>query len=648
MRSWTFSLLIAWLLLSSQAQAQWKAVYTDLYPLDTLYSLRSEATVPASGGYLFPEYEFYDQSCTDGYVLVDLSRPDGQTWTRTFRNNLPVRRDTTLLYQRLLVVNAATYTFYLADAATRTYYSRTYRPTYEGYQVPVTEAVSGWTRLPDAATLPPALRNRSGSWLSLTAVAANPAAPCRVVANALVLSDQVNSQFPVRHPFFARLLGQATYPADQPSRYHSTCIERGTQEESTNALHSTIRLSGPSGIRSELDLFRKLMQTALDEYPFYRERYLDRRAVQQTFLALSAAYPDTTTYCAFVQATSDWLSQTFGDGHFRISSLPRSCPRPVADKGMRRPVRLYALNGQVYVMAVLDTAYAQRLPVGSRVITIDNRAAETLLSLQPSRSGYELTTPLDKAPSDSTRFVIANPDGSAQQVVVHHNGTLKVPAQFRPPHADFRILAGNVAYFRINNWFLDVYLRLLNHWSDLGGSRGLIIDLRGNGGGTALSAYRLLSVLVDKPARVYETTSATGPGELLVRPDAFHIYSPHKPVVILCDHKTACSSELFMQAMRTNRPGTRIVGTDDTPGTLAQRVDLWFPSGLVLYTNYISPRIEFGNGISLESKGLQPDEYVRFESLRDLRPFEDKVLRVAAGWIRQKTLSARWSRENSN
>jgi hypothetical protein len=632
-----FLLLLTGLLRPVAGWAQWRAVYDDQHTLDTLYALRHDTALHPAGGYFFPEYEFYDQAVRAGYVLTAAGQP---TWVRAIsRANVPslgrVRPDTTLLFHRLWLQNVGTYTLYIADAG-GALYSRQHKPAFDGYQLPLTETVSGWVRLPGPAALPVALQGQVAPWVGVSATPSDPVAPAVVVAAELTLTEQVTVDIPERHPFFTRLTGQPdALPPAPGSPYHSPCIARGTSEEGGRALHGTLRFVGSKSISAEMTLFRQLMQTALADYPFYAERHLDKAATRAAYDQLSRPYTDSTAYCDLVQATADWLKKTFRDGHFRIEALPKSCRPPAPATRTRRPVSLYVLNGQAYVMAVLDTTYSRQLPIGSRVVAIDGRPVESWFQPNGPANGYELTAPLDKRTTDSTYLTLAVTNGPAQPVLLRHNGKLSIPPRFRPQHGECRLLTGDVAYFRINNWFLDVYLRFLNHWPLLEKSRGLVIDLRGNGGGTALSAYRLLSVLVDAPAWVYGSRSKRGQAELVVRPDTDHPYATQKPIVILCDKGTACSSELFIRALRRNRPNVQVVGTDNTPGILAQRIDLWFPSGLVFYTDHISPRVEFEQGYSLEATGLQPDHYVRYETLDDLRPFSDRTLRLGADLIRQ-------------
>ena len=89
------------------------------------------------------------------------------------------------------------------------------------------------------------------------------------------------------------------------------------------------------------------------------------------------------------------------------------------------------------------------------------------------------------------------------------------------------------------------------------GVRGLVFDLRANGGGLVEEA-RLIASLFIAHGTIVSTRGRTQPSETIVATG--HPLAPAIPMVVLVDHNTASSSEIVTAALQDHRRAT-IVGT---------------------------------------------------------------------------------------
>jgi carboxyl-terminal processing protease len=89
------------------------------------------------------------------------------------------------------------------------------------------------------------------------------------------------------------------------------------------------------------------------------------------------------------------------------------------------------------------------------------------------------------------------------------------------------------------------------------GARGIVFDLRANGGGLVEEA-RLIASLFIAHGTIVSTRGRTQPSETIVATG--HPLAPTIPMVVLVDHNTASSSEIVTAALQDHRRAT-VVGT---------------------------------------------------------------------------------------
>jgi carboxyl-terminal processing protease len=139
------------------------------------------------------------------------------------------------------------------------------------------------------------------------------------------------------------------------------------------------------------------------------------------------------------------------------------------------------------------------------------------------------------------------------------------------------------------------------------GAAGLVLDLRGNGGGLLDEAVLSASVFLSGGQRVVSTKSRTEGDR------TYHAVGdpvPRKPMVVLVDHDTASAAEILTAALSEHRLAT-VVGTRTFgKGTFQQALDL--PNGGAL--DLTVGRFFTANGSSTLNNGIRPDVHAADDS----------------------------------
>lgn len=128
---------------------------------------------------------------------------------------------------------------------------------------------------------------------------------------------------------------------------------------------------------------------------------------------------------------------------------------------------------------------------------------------------------------------------------------------------EVRVLEGNVGYLRIASWYpLDTAgPKLTAAWALLSDIDGLIIDLRGNGGGDAATASHLVRALLPAGTPSVQSIERRGGRTDDPLPDAgFPYVRADMPVVILIDRRSASASEFVAYTLQAEGRAT-VVGS---------------------------------------------------------------------------------------
>ena len=139
------------------------------------------------------------------------------------------------------------------------------------------------------------------------------------------------------------------------------------------------------------------------------------------------------------------------------------------------------------------------------------------------------------------------------------------------------------------------------------GHKALILDLRGNPGGSEDLLLRMLGDVFDHGVQVAQPVGRNKPKPLIVKP-ASHPYSGK--LIVLVDSDSASCSELFARVVQLEKRGT-IIG-DRTAGAVRRANIKTFVHGqgtVFAYAIEVTVAdLKMGDGKSLERVGVTPDE----------------------------------------
>jgi carboxyl-terminal processing protease len=136
------------------------------------------------------------------------------------------------------------------------------------------------------------------------------------------------------------------------------------------------------------------------------------------------------------------------------------------------------------------------------------------------------------------------------------------------------------------------------------GAEGIVLDLRGNGGGLLEEAVLTAGIFLPKGETVVSTDSRTQ-GHAVYKTKGGNL--PALPIVVLIDRNTASAAEILTAALADDA-GAKTVGTRSYgKGVFQQEIDLSNGGALKLTVGeYFTP-----SGENLAGKGIHPEVRVR-------------------------------------
>ncbi len=248
-------------------------------------------------------------------------------------------------------------------------------------------------------------------------------------------------------------------------------------------------------------------------------------------------------------------------------------------------------NGRVTILSAIkdSSAYEAGLRPGDQILRVNGEdvTQETSESLSSMFKTAEVGT--------SFELTVFRPDEGELDFTV-------VVSDVEYPTVDYKMLSAEsgVGLIKISSFnmltdeqFSDAYEALLEE-----GMKGLILDLRDNGGGEVTSALSIADYLTDEDANLM----------YMVKTDGVYSYYGEKerydiPLVTLQNGNSASASELLLGAIQDNEAGTLMGTLSFGKGIVQSIVSLDSGAGL----RYTFARYLTADGHEVQDVGITPD-----------------------------------------
>lgn len=378
-----------------------------------------------------------------------------------------------------------------------------------------------------------------------------------------------------------------------------------------------------------------------------RDRYHDRslngvdwQAVGQRYRPIAMAAPDDEAFWDEL----DRMAGELKDSHTRVES-PRRVELRRRDESVTLGFSFVPLEGRLAVTAVHPDSDAWWAGV---------RPGMTLEEIGGERAAEVYRRLLDETRLSSTdrarhmsalRRLLTGDLGSGLRLAFERADGSRITGQFTRrriatrPTASHRTLPSGYGYLRLSQWTLGVMPAVMRGMDALKDAPGLIIDVRGNPGGSVHAVNALLSRFFAEKTDLGNTTTRTGQPvsmffgtveiiklkqEVGGRRDAYR-----GPVVILTNAGSGSGSELFAGTMQAVGRAT-VVGQPSCGCLLGFLGYARVPGGAELA--YSEVGFVMANGRRIEGVGVLPDRPVPL-TLADLRAGRDRALEEAQSFL---------------
>lgn len=184
----------------------------------------------------------------------------------------------------------------------------------------------------------------------------------------------------------------------------------------------------------------------------------------------------------------------------------------------------------------------------------------------------------------------------------------------------YQMLPGDIGYIQVSSFeeITATQFRKAVDSLEKDGEKGLIIDLRNNGGGVLDTAVDMLDRLLPKGLVVYSMDKDGNRKDYAATDDDEF----QKPLVILVNENSASASEVFSGAIQDLKKGTLIGTTTFGKGIVQGIFSLKDGSALKMtMARYYTPL-----GRNIHGKGLEPD--VKVELSEDIETLSDGKTKV--------------------
>ncbi len=311
----------------------------------------------------------------------------------------------------------------------------------------------------------------------------------------------------------------------------------------------------------------------------------------KTYLEYLQHVKNTNSTLAYYKVLQQFYAQ-LKDGHSNVY-VPQALNN---DLYARPPFRTELIEGRVFITQVFsDSLKSTGIAPGTEIISIENQPVLNYGKTQvaPYQSS---STPQDLDVRTYTYALLA---GSATKPIVlqlrNSKGKTWNQTVSRTGYHDIKNLSagleykqiGQIGYLTVNNFEDGKIMHQFDSlYTEISKTKGLIIDIRNNGGGSSNIGYHILASLTDKP---FKTSYSKVPRYIpVINGIQWHENAPDewnpngkqyydKPVVVLISARTFSAAEDFTVAFDYMKRGKMIGQT--TGGSTGQPMSFTLPGG---------------------------------------------------------------------
>ncbi len=390
-------------------------------------------------------------------------------------------------------------------------------------------------------------------------------------------------------------------------------------------------------VEGRLAVFDDVWQTINDRYYDPHFHGVDWWAQRTQFRTLAANARDRMQLYEVLRR----LLTSLRDAHTRVYSPEQKFdwehPRFVT-----AGLSLREVEGLITVVGVERDSAARRqgIRAGDVVQTIDGENALTLLARKLSEQTESSTPQVTRLFAVSS--LIGGPAGTTVAIEwLDAAGRLHkalLPRAWQQRTLGIRLThRDGIAVIEIDGFTRDLVVEFARaSQTRLGKARGIVLDLRNNGGGDAQAMAELASTFLPGAMDLGQFTDRNG-NLFLKLETALPLLSVHPerlsrkiPIIILTSERTSSAAEIFTAVMK--QAGRAAVFGGQTCGcVLAVRTRHELPDGGELEVSELDYHTALG--VRLEGSGLKPDETVNL-TRHDLYARRDLALISAVAGIR--------------
>ncbi len=393
---------------------------------------------------------------------------------------------------------------------------------------------------------------------------------------------------------------------------------------------------GEAGRRAALDF---VWSTVNERYYDPAFNGVDWKAARERWSPRALAAADDEAFWDLL----DRMTGELRDSHTRVES-PARAARIERFESVSPGFAFRSVEGRLVVTGVSpdSDAFWAGVRAGMTLVEVAGEAARSAWSraLSESRDG---STESAKQLAAARRMLAGEPETKVILTFARADGTsitatLERKSVVRLPRVTHRVLPSGIGYIRLTSWSQSLQGEMIGAIEALKDAPGLVIDLRGNPGGSALMVRNVAAQFFKGKVAFGRTLTRTGKPITLAfdwievirlkqELEGTGVYSG--PVAVLVNASSGSGSELFAGLLQSQGRAT-VVGQTTCGCLLAYMGYADVPGGGKLA--YSEVGFVFSDGRQIEGAGVPPDMPVPV-TIADLLADRDRALEIAQTYL---------------